>query len=325
MRPSLTACLALLLCGCAAPRCPQAVPPETDAEAVSKVLRSGAHGLINPILDVEPSIEFKELRPFKHKVAGLIDERIKTGRASHISVYFRDLDNGPLFGFDEKEKFSPASLLKVPLLLAALRRAAREQALLELRLRYKPEDIVDATIPEDTLDYSREYTLDELLRAMIAHSDNNAAVLVRRAVGPAEMDEVYRDLGIAIPKVRGPGDSMTVREYATFFRILYNAAYLDRDRSQKALEYLAASDYKAGLAAGVPPETVIAHKYGERSFPGGPIRQLHDCGIVYFKPKPYLLCVMTRGTDVSELTGVIRDVSRLVYAEVSSQLPATRP
>lgn len=285
-------------------------------------MRSGAHGLINPILDVEPNIEFRELRPFKHKVEQFVGEVKRSGRATHVSVYFRDLNNGPLFGIDEKEKFSPASLLKVPLLMAALRRAGRDPALLDLRLRYQPEDIVEATVGEKTLDTNRDYSLDELLRAMIANSDNNAAVLVRRTVGPAEMDEVYRDLGIVIPKVRGPGDSMTVREYATFFRILYNAAYLDKDRSQKALEYLAASEFKSGIVAGVPPGVVVAHKYGERSFPDSPLRQMHDCGIVYYRPEPYVLCIMTRGADTAELTKVLRDASRLVYDEVSSQFKA---
>lgn len=297
-------------------------PRRSAGEAPSTVRRAGARGLINPILDVEPNIEFRELRPFKHKVEQFVGEVKRSGRATHVSVYFRDLNNGPLFGIDEKEKFSPASLLKVPLLMAALRRAGRDPALLDLRLRYQPEDIVEATVGEKTLDTNRDYSLDELLRAMIANSDNNAAVLVRRTVGPAEMDEVYRDLGIVIPKVRGPGDSMTVREYATFFRILYNAAYLDKDRSQKALEYLAASEFKSGIVAGVPPGVVVAHKYGERSFPGSPVRQMHDCGIVYYRPEPYVLCIMTRGADTAELTKVLRDASRLVYDEVSSQFKA---
>lgn len=321
MSPRHLACFLLLLSGCSAFR--SSTPPTPDG--APRVLRASAHGLINPILDIEPTVEFRELRPFKHKLEHLVDDAKLSGRASHVSIYFRDLENGPLFGMNERELFSPASLLKVPLLIAAMRRASREPGLLDLRLRYQAEDIVDATIREKVLDANREYSLDELLRAMIANSDNNAAVLVRRAVGPAVMDEVYRDLGIAIPKVRGPGDSMAVREYATFFRILYNAAYIDKDRSQKALEYLAASEFKAGIVAGVPSGITVAHKYGERAFSDSPIRQLHDCGIVYFKPEPYLLCVMTRGTDNSTLAGVIRDISRLVYDEVSAQQVSAKP
>ena len=84
-------------------------------------------------------------------------------------------------------------------------------------------------------------------------------------------------------------------------------------------------EFKEALVAGVPPGITVAHKYGERSFSDSPIRQLHDCGIVYFKPEPYILCVMTRGTDTLELAKVIGDVSRLVFTEVSAQQAKPRP
>lgn len=324
MRKPLALCFFFLVSSCAPLARPDVALKDANAPT-DKVLRSGAHGLINPILDVEPTMEFRELRPFKHKIEILIEDAKRLQRATHVSVYFRDLENGPLFGLDATEKFAPASLMKVPLMMAALRRAAREPGFLDTRLRYAAEDIVDATITEKALEINREYSVDELVRAMITNSDNNAAVLVRKAVGSVELDQVYRDLGILIPKVRGPGDSITVNEYSTFFRILYNAAYLDKDRSQKALEYLVASEFKEGLVAGVPPEVTVAHKFGERSFTDSPIRQLHDCGIVYFTPEPYVLCVMTRGTDTAELTKVVRDVSRLVFTEVSAQQPKPRP
>ncbi len=50
--------------------------------------------------------------PFKDRVNELVEGMLSAGRASHISVYFRDLNNGPWFGINEKEEFSPASLLK---------------------------------------------------------------------------------------------------------------------------------------------------------------------------------------------------------------------
>ena len=311
--------LSLGISGAAAePACPAC--PDCPSETRDTVRRSGAHGLINPILDVESSIEFKELRPFKYKVQALIEQKIKVGAVSHVSVYFRDLENGPLFGFNEKEMFSPASMMKVPLLMAAMRRAAQAPAFLSRRVRYEQEQIVDAaTLVPSNLEPGKEYTLEELVQAMITTSDNHAAIAVYNAVGREALDQVYRDLSITIPKVRGPGDDMTVREYATFFRILYNAAYLDKDRSQKALEFLSESEFKDGLVAGVPPEVVVAHKFGERSFVGSKVRQLHDCGIIYYKPQPYVLCVMTRGEDPAWLAGVVKDISRLVYAEVSSQ------
>jgi hypothetical protein len=48
-------------------------------------------------------------------------------------------------------------------------------------------------------------------------------------------------------------------------------------------------------------------------------KQLHDCGIVYLPGKPYLLCIMTRGQDFTNLTSTVKEISALVYQTLRSQ------
>jgi len=275
--------------------------------------------LLNPLLAEDSSVEFTELRPFGYKVRALAEESKKAGRATHVSVYFRDLENGPLFGVSMEEKFSPASLLKVPLMMAALKEAEADPALLDRRVRNEQRELARAGIDAFALAPGAEYSVDSLLRAMITASSNDAAILLRSVISAEALDAVFRDFGMIIPGVRALDDSMTVREYASFFRILYNAAYLDKEMSGKALEYLTLSEFKRGLVAGLPPGTVAAHKFGERSFIDSKTKQLHDCGIVYHPARPYVLCVMTRGDDFDALSAVIKDVSALIYEEVSTQ------
>ncbi|MDO9288346.1 MAG: hypothetical protein Q7T83_06105, partial [Thermodesulfovibrionales bacterium] len=55
-------------------------------------IRRGGYRYINPLLECEitaDSAKWKELRPFMHKVQRLIDDRIKSKKTTHISVYFR--------------------------------------------------------------------------------------------------------------------------------------------------------------------------------------------------------------------------------------------
>ena len=40
-----------------------------------------------------------------------------------IAVYFRDLHDGPWFGINEDKEFDPASMMKVPVMIAWLKRA----------------------------------------------------------------------------------------------------------------------------------------------------------------------------------------------------------
>ncbi|MDX6770959.1 MAG: serine hydrolase, partial [Elusimicrobiota bacterium] len=151
---------------------------------------------------------------------------------------------------------------------------------------------------------------------MIVLSDNNAFTLLSRVVDPGELDRVYALLRVQNPRSQADDQFLSVQTYASFFRILYNASYLTKDQSQKALEYLAESEFDMGLEAGTPKEVTVAHKFGESGRANSAERQLHDCGIVYHPTKPYLLCVMTRGADMKALAGAIAETSRLVYAEV---------
>ena len=126
----------------------------------------------------------------------------------------------------------------------------------------------------------------------------------------------FNQVGVPIT-VRDQDLQLSVRQYASFFRLLYNASYLNRTHSEQALALMAGSSYVKGLAAGVPKSVPVAHKFGERGNLDANIRyQLHDCGIVYHPHTPYLLCIMTQGDDFARMERAIRDISRLFYEEV---------
>jgi hypothetical protein len=88
--------------------------------------------------------------------------------------------------------------------------------------------------------------------------------------------------------------------------------------SEKALSYLAETTFDKGLVAGVPEAVAVAHKFGEAGREDGSL-QFHDCGIVYYPGRPYILCVMTRGGSFEPLYAAVADISRTVYEEVRRQ------
>ena len=81
------------------------------------------------------------------------------------------------------------------------------------------------------------------------------------------------------------------------------------------LEILSKTDYKKGLLAGLPEGITVAHKFGERAYSDSNIKQLHECGIVYITGSPYLVCIMTRGTDFDQLASVIAEISSVIYKD----------
>lgn len=289
----------------------------------SPLLRQKGETLISPLLDYSDLEGFVDVNPSR-AVRALVKRIIADKRAAQVSVYFRDLDNGPWFGEDLYTEFSPASLLKVPVLIAVLKQAESEPGLLARRLPYEASPIQEsqAIVSRSALKLGQSYSVEEFLRAMIVHSDNNAAFALLTRVRSEQLDDVYRQLQVAIPDPKRPDDWLTVKQYSAFFRILYNASYLNQAMSKKALDLLTRVEFKGGIVAGVPPGTVVAHKFGERRLADSALVQLHDCGIVYYPRQPYLLCVMSRGKDLFKLTEVLRDVSAEVYREVDAQVKA---
>jgi beta-lactamase class A len=289
-----------------------------------KETRLAGYDFINPLLECDSARDSigKELLPFHAMIHELIEARKKKNQVTHVSVYFREMNNGLSFGIHEHEKFSPASLVKVPLLIAYLKWAEKEPGLLARKVRLDMGDMTEPQRikPAAMLEQGKSYTVDELLYHAIVYSDNSAYFLLFANINPEILHRVYTDLGLEVPRVRNRDDYMSVKEYASFFRMLYNASYLNKDSSEKALQYLSEVDFKQGLMGGVSAGTVVAHKFGEKVFgASAEIKQLHDCGIVYYPRHPYLLCVMSRGDSFEYLDDTIRDISSLVYREVDKQ------
>ena len=295
-------------------------------EQESYEIRSQTGGLTNPLLDCEVAGYRRghELRPFKPQIEALVDRLIARHDAERISVYFRDLDNGPFFGIREKEVFTGASLLKVPTIVAVLLQAEDNPGFLARTVRfeaYPDEDSPGQFVPEQKLARGQIYPVDELLRRAAAFSDNAAVGVLNQIVDPKYVARVYRELDVPQPPPGQPGArAIAPLGYGHLFRVLYNASYLNRPLSERALGYFAESTFHGGLEAGVPPGTTVSHKFGIYAIPGRTqTAQLHDCGIVYRPGRPYFLCVMTEGGDADTLAAAIRQISQEVFLAVDTQ------
>ncbi|MEK6743595.1 MAG: serine hydrolase [Nitrospirota bacterium] len=287
--------------------------------------REGGYQLINPLLECEGGSNLfrnKELRPFKKKVEGYLRERMRYPGVETASVYFRELNDGIWFSIGETERFTPASLRKVPMMIAVLKQEERDPNLLARKVRFQLRS--DHTLqqiikPSSVMTRETEYTVEELLRRMIVYSDNNAYMVLSANVDLQEFNRTYEALNIPSPDAVGPSDFLSIQTYASFFRVLYNATYLNKVRSEQALALLTQIDFKSGIVAGLPKDLPVAHKFGEhRDDDTGKI-QLHDCGIVYYPQHPYLLCIMTRGSSLEYLDDAISAISRIIYLEVNTQ------
>lgn len=263
-----------------------------------------------------------DYEPLRTTLSELKGELKRSGKLSHLSVYFRDLTHGPRFGVGEYDKFQPASLTKVPVLIAFLHQADQDPSILNAVLSFTGSLNVGDNVeqPDQTILPDTPYTVRELLTKMIVHSDNRSYKLLMREMNaqpPLGPYLTFRDLDVQRMMLAPGADQVSILSYGNLFAVLYNAAYLSPDQSQFALELLSRATFTDGLVAGVPPGTRVAHKFGRRVLEGQD-SQLHDCGVVYHPVMDYVLCVMTSGSSYAEQKAAIAQVSRTAYEGVSA-------
>jgi beta-lactamase class A len=298
--------------------------PVATSENQSKQVREvGEYRYINPLLECEVAEGTIDARKqnFRDSLEIAIGGIKKKNNLTEAAAYFRDLNNGPAFGVDEEGEFFPASLLKVPVMMAYYRWSEQDPRLLSTEILFEePIDFgVTITIkPREALVPGEKYTVEELIRRMIVFSDNQALALLTARLPRERIQDLFALSGVGDDVIVDQQGKLTVREYAGFFRILFNSSYLSRESSEKALALLSSTDYNDALPAGIPDDVTVAHKFGEAGT-GDSERQLHDCGIVYFPGHPYLTCVMTRGRDADDLKRSIVEISKFIYDKVDEQ------
>lgn len=285
--------------------------------------RQGGYAFINPLLecDNKENPSYKKIHNFKNDIEEIIRHEKTNHNISRISVYYRDLNNGPWFGVQEKDFFTPASLLKVPVMMAYLREAEANPEILQSKIKTSKDDFgIDQNINlKFTIQPDKEYSVEDLIRRMISFSDNNSFNVLVNNIGEEKINKIHSDLGIGVATQETPENYISVKTYSSFFRVLYNASYLNRQMSEYALSLLSNTTFTDGIVAGIPQNSIVAHKFGIRQYQDSNEKQLHDCGIVYISVNPYLLCVMTKGDDLEKLAETISKISKSVYENIKTE------
>lgn len=226
-------------------------------------------------------------------------ESLKNTYTNHddylVSIYFEYLPTGAHISVNRDARIWPASLIKIPVAMAAMKKVERGDWKLSNELV-----ILDEDKDRDFGELYRKPTgttiaIEQLLEESLARSDNTAHFVLLRNIESSELEEVFIHLGLdetlealkRAPTELEVDNRMTARGFSIFFRSLYNATYLSPEYSQMFLSILLNSP-REYLALGLPEEVPFAHKTGIRADD----QVWVDSGIVYLARRPYLLTVM---------------------------------
>ncbi len=280
--------------------------------------RADHHSLINPAITANIGKHYIiNFKPLRYEI-----ERIIARYPQKAFVYFSYLNNGAWLGINEREEFTAASTIKVPIAMSLLK--AIEDKRLDLESRYTLQQLdLDSGFGDLYKNGSDvDFSVDELIGIMLRQSDNtalNALVSVFDRIGIIDpLEGVYGALGWeftqVIPELGMPVDYSTInlKTLSNLFVALYDAKYVDLDHSQYILQLLTESPFNDRIEAGVPDDILVAHKIGTASAD----HTFSDCGIVYAPNRNYLLCLGLSGSSEATAARFMAEVSKAVYSYV---------
>ena len=252
---------------------------------------------------------------------------------ARVMVAYADLRGGGEFEIDATRVVHAASTMKVPVMIELFRR--HDAGTLDLDapmiLRNEFRSIVDgsnyALDPADDSDpelyehVGQPVVVRELLHRMIARSSNLATNRLIELVGADAVQATCEELGAVhgLRVLRGVEDQKaydaglsnvtTARDLAILLRAIATGRAASSDSCEQMLRILLEQEFAAGIPAGLPDGTAVAHKTGSISG----IR--HDAAIVDpFGPSPWVLVVLTADIfDGDQADRAIADIARTVH------------
>jgi len=234
-----------------------------------------------------------------------------------VSLYFEYLPSGTSIGINEKNEVRLSSLSKIPTAMAIY-------AKIKAGTLSKDQEII---IEEKFIDPEfgslwkkgpgAKVTLADIITASITESDNTAQNILLSLLTPDEINSVYEYLDIPFREVDNY-PIISAKNYSSVLRSLYLSSFLQYQDSNEILDLMTQSIYRDKIPSKIPPNVKIAHKIGVYEKVDPDNSTFSDCGIVYVPKRPYILCIMTKGSD-SFAQSTMSSLSKIIYDYVTSQ------
>jgi beta-lactamase class A len=266
--------------------------------------------------------------------------------AGTMGVVARNLDTGERIAVNGDLRFPTASLIKVAVMVETFHRIAEGSLRRDQNVTLHESDRAgDETVPLNVLHDGTVLTVSDLLRLMIAWSDNTATNLLVRLTGAERIDRRMESYDLSNTKIFRPtfrdgkadvfpelehefGLGMTTpAETARLFELIAEGKIVDRGTSDEMLAILALQQDRAMIPRRLPFERdriFVASKTGwdEEKLPDragfrGDVRG--DAAYVKGPRGRYVIAILTRrvkdkstGVDSNALVTGAR-ISRMVY------------
>ncbi|MCX6350747.1 MAG: serine hydrolase [Bacteroidetes bacterium] len=295
---------------------------DTSTESTkTDVVVSAKYRFLSPEINgIIYSTEATKIKSFDAELNGVITKLKTNGLLKDISICVYQPSSSFKLLINQSEKYHAASLMKLPIMMAFLKKAIDSPNIQNRLITFRPINLGAPNNIPIQMTIGNKYTAADMLQRSIVYSDNDANALLQiNFLDHQYQGKFYKDFGMQGQEDYPNTDNMDVVNYMKFLTSLYNAKYLDKDKSDYALRLLSQSYFVEGMVKGMPANITVSHKYGEWKTAEG--YQFHDFGIVYLNQRTYFLGVMTKGHDMASLTQAMQTISAFIYQKMTAQQP----
>ncbi len=201
-----------------------------------------------------------------------------------MGLYAKNLDTGELVAVNADQRFPTASLIKVAVMAEVYRQMAAGKFGKDTPVTLHDSDKAgDETVPLNMLHDGTVLAVSDLLKFMIAYSDNTATNLLVGLVGTSNVDALLDSLGLTKTRLYRPTfrdghadvlpeeekeyglGSTTPREAATLMELIAQGKVVSRSACDEMIALLATQQDRAMIPRSLPFETdeiLVANKTG---------------------------------------------------------------
>lgn len=265
-----------------------------------------------PLLDPARSFTSQEhfivnLQPLREE----LKELVKKENHESISLYFEYLNTGANINIGQDIRIWPASLPKLPLAMAVMKKVESGvwQLGTELVLGEGQKDAEFGALFQSPA--GTHFTIERLLRELLTNSDNTSYHVLLENMRPSEIDPIITETGLE--ELFDTRSFISAKEYSRLYRALYTSSFLKQENSTKILKWLSESDFDRYLASGIDKNVIFSHKWGLN-------QNYHvflDSGIAYVPYRPYIITVMIQGDgsagEEERAATIMREIGSKVY------------
>ena len=239
--------------------------------------------------------------------------KIIKDKKGFYSIYFKDLKSDGVFGIDENQLQTGASVNKLPIIAALYLFEKQGKLKLDDKITIQKNDVQD--YGTGSIRYQKmpqTYSLRNLAKLALQQSDNTAAHVISVKIGEDNVQKLVDSWGLKQTDM--VNNKTTVYDMGILFEKIYKGEIANPPNTKELLEFMSGTEIEDRLPKGLPSGTKVYHKTGDgEGF-------VHDLGIVETEKGAYFLGVMTSdiGDQEDETKNTIAEISKKIFESLNN-------